>query len=179
MKSIYSVAALAAATIVLGATPVLAKTKLVASLQGPMETSYGQAYVQMDKCLQDKSKGELSLETFPNAQLGGLTEAFEQVRRGQVDVTAVAPGIMAEFVPEIQVFVIPFVFRDINHWNAVVNGPVGAKIGELVNQKSGTRLAGYFGGSVRQLVTKKPINTLADLKGVVMRLLPSDVLHTA
>ena len=35
----------------------------MASLQGPMETSYGQAYVQMDKCLQDKTKGELSLET--------------------------------------------------------------------------------------------------------------------
>jgi tripartite ATP-independent transporter DctP family solute receptor len=161
------------------ASPASAKTKLIASLQGPIETAYGQAYVHMDKCLRDKTKGELYLETYPNAQLGGLSEAFEQVRQGSVDVTAVAPAIMAEFFPELQLFVLPFLFKDTAHWQAVLTGPVGQKIADLSVKKAGVRVAGYFGGGVRQLVTKTPINTLADLKGMKMRLLPGDVLQAA
>jgi tripartite ATP-independent transporter DctP family solute receptor len=156
-----------------------ARTRLIASLQGPIETAYGQAYQRFDQCVKEKTKGELFLETYPNAQLGGLTEAFEQVRQGAVDVTAVAPGIMAEFVPEIQVFVIPFVFKSIDNWRAVVSGPVGDKIASTVQQKAGVRVIGYFGGAVRQVVSKRPINSLADMKGLVMRLLPGDVLQTA
>ncbi len=156
-----------------------ARTRLIASLQGPIETAYGQAYQRFDQCVKDKTKSELWLETYPNAQLGGLTEAFEQVRQGAVDVTAVAPGIMAEFVPEIQIFVIPFVFKSIDNWKAVVSGPIGDKIADTVQKKAGVRVIGYFGGTVRQVVSKKPINSLADMKGLVMRLLPGDMLQTA
>jgi tripartite ATP-independent transporter DctP family solute receptor len=156
-----------------------AQTKLVASLQGPIETSYGQAFLQLDRCLKERTNGQLTVDIYPNGQLGDLTEAFEQVRQGSTDLTAVAPGIMAEFVPEVQVFSVPFIFRDLNHWEKVVTGPVGEKIGTMVHEKAGVRVVGYFGGSMRQLMSKRPILRIEDVKGLSMRLLPGDVLNAA
>jgi TRAP-type transport system periplasmic protein len=162
------------------ASPSLAEKKLIASLQGPIETSYGAAFQEMDACVRDKTGGELVVEIYPDRQLGDLTETFEQIREGTVDMAAVAPGMMAEFMPEIQVFVIPFIFRDFAHWQAIVNGEVGDDISALTREKlPEIRILGYYGGSVRQLVTKQPVNSLDDMQGLVMRLLPSEVLHKA
>lgn len=162
------------------ASPSLAEKKLIASLQGPIETSYGAAFQEMDKCLRNKTGGELVVQIYPDRQLGDLTETFEQIREGTVDMAAVAPGMMAEFMPEIQVFVIPFIFRDFDHWQAIVNGEVGDDISSLtLSQLPEIRILGYYGGSVRQLVTKEPVNSLDEVQGLTMRLLPSEVLHTA
>ncbi|MEJ8574175.1 TRAP transporter substrate-binding protein [Microbaculum marinum] len=179
----YSIAAaLAAAPFLVTAlaTPSLAEKKLIASLQGPIETSYGAAFQEMDKCLRERTDGEVFVEIYPDRQLGDLTETFEQVREGTVDMAAVAPGMMAEFMPEIQVFVIPFIFRDFDHWKEIVNGEVGDDISSLTREKlPEIRILGYYGGSVRQLVTKEPVESIDDVQGLVMRLLPSEVLHTA
>lgn len=162
------------------AGPGLAQQKtLVASLQGPIETSYGQAMQLLDTCLQEKTGGALKVDIYPDRQLGDLTETFEQVRQGTVDIAAVAPGMMAEFMPEIQVFVIPFIFRDFDHWRAVVNGPVGAEIAGMTTDKVGVDVIGYYGGSIRQLLTTRPVADLGGINGLVLRLLPSDLLQTA
>jgi tripartite ATP-independent transporter DctP family solute receptor len=153
--------------------------KLIASLQGPIETSYGQAFLHLDSCLKDRSNGQITVDIYPNGQLGDLTEAFEQVRQGSTDITAVAPGILAEFVPQVQVFSVPFIFRDLDHWEKVLTGPVGQKVADMVLDKAGARVLGYFGGSLRQLVSKRPIQKTEDVKGLSMRLLPGDVLNAA
>ncbi len=159
--------------------PATAQTNLIASLQGPIETSYGQAFQELDKCLQEGSDGALSVTIYPDRQLGDLTETFEQVRQGTVDIAAVAPGMMAEFMPEVQVVAIPFLFESLEHWKDVVNGEVGQELAKRTREKVGIEVIGYYGGSVRQLVTTRPINSLADIDGLVMRLLPSDLLQAA
>ncbi|WP_226781375.1 TRAP transporter substrate-binding protein [Oceaniglobus trochenteri] len=149
--------------------------ELAASIDGPLSTGQGQGMLKFGEILSELTGGEVTVKVFPDAQLGTGAEIFELLEDGQVALLTTAPGYLAEFAPAVQALVVPFVFRDFDHWQTVVSGEVGSNLAANVADNTGAMVLGYFGGSIRNLVSSKEVETNADIAGLRVRLHPAAV----
>ena len=116
--------------------------------------------------------GKVTIEIFPNMQLGGEVEMIKQVLTGSLDITSPSNAPLTNFVPALKIFDMPFLFRDEAHMIAVLRGPVLQDINEIV-ATSGIRLLGVFNVGVRHIMSNKPVRTMDDLKGLKIRTMQS------
>jgi len=116
--------------------------------------------------------GKVTIEIFPNMQLGGEVEMIKQVLTGSLDITSPSNAPLTNFVPALKIFDMPFLFRDEAHMIAVLRGPVLQDIAEIV-ATSGIRLLGVFNVGVRHIMSNKPVRTMDDLKGLKIRTMQS------
>ena len=144
--------------------------ELIAAIVGPFETAQGQGLQYFGERLSELTNGEMTLKIFPDAQLGNGSELLEQVAGGQVDIFPAVPGNMADWVPEIQVLSVPFLFRDFNHWKSVLDGEIGVTLSQKMADNSDVMIVGFFGGSVRNLVSKPNVADPTNLDNLKMRL---------
>ena len=130
------------------------------------------AVENMGKRLEAATNGRIKIQTFPGAVLGQEKEAVEQTQLGAIQLARISLGVIGPVVPEVDVFNMPFVFRDINHMRKVIDGAVGQDLLDKVTA-SPARLVGlgWMDGGSRSLYTKKPVRTPADLKGVKVRMM--------
>jgi tripartite ATP-independent transporter DctP family solute receptor len=133
-----------------------------------------EAVEKMGKKLEAATSGRLSIQMYPSMQLGGEKEMIEQAQVGALAIARISVGPMGPLVPELNVFNLPFVFRDSAHMEKVIDGPIGD---ELLKKLSDHPTAGLIGlcwmnaGSRNVYNSKKPITTLADLKGLKIRMM--------
>ena len=106
----------------LGSTPRSAQAKLVlkATDVHPLGYPTVEAVVRMGKKLETATNGRLSIQMFPSMQLGGEKEMIEQAQVGALQIARISLGPMGPLVPELNVFNLPFVFRDVEHMTKVV-----------------------------------------------------------
>lgn len=130
------------------------------------------AVESMGKKLDAATNGRIKVQMFPGAVLGQEKEAVEQAQLGAIQLARISLGVIGPVVPEVDVFNMPFVFRDINHMRKVIDGAVGQDLLDKVTA-SPARLVGlgWMDGGSRSLYTKKPVRTPADLKGVKVRMM--------
>lgn len=128
------------------------------------------------KELEEKSKGQFEVKIYPSAQLGSEKDAVEGVINGTIDMTEVAPdSSLANIVPEMNVFGVPFLFKDRSHVYKVLDGEIGKGLLAKVDQK-GMKGLGYWEVGFRQITTKnKPVTKPEDMKGLKMRVQPAPV----
>src|SRR6187401_3812936 len=169
---------LAAAAVASG--PALAQQKIVlkATDVHPLGYPTVEAVVQMGKKLEAATNGRLSIQMFPSMQLGGEKEMIEQAQVGALQIARISVGPMGPIVPEMNVFNLPFVFRDSAHMEKVIDGPIGD---ELLKKLSDHPTAGLIGlcwmnaGTRNVYNSKKPIKTVEDLKGLKIRMMGNPV----
>ena len=130
------------------------------------------AIESMGKKLEAATNGRIKVQMFPGAVLGQEKEAVEQTQIGAIQIARISLGVLGPVVPEVNVFNMPFVFRNEAHMRAVIDGPVGQEILDKVTN-SPARLVGlgFMDGGSRNLYTKKKVMTPADLKGVKVRMM--------
>jgi tripartite ATP-independent transporter DctP family solute receptor len=130
------------------------------------------AVESMGKKLETATNGRIKIQMFPGAVLGQEKEAVEQAQIGAIQIVRISLGVVGPVVPDVDVFNMPFVFRNIAHMRAVIDGPIGAELLEKVTA-SPARLVGlgWMDGGARSLYTKKLVKTPADLKGVKVRMM--------
>ena len=116
--------------------------------------------------------GKVTIEIFPNMQLGGEVEMIKQVLTGSLDITSPSNAPLTNFVPALKIFDMPFLFRDEAHMIKVLRGPVLQDINEIV-ATSGIRLLGVYNVGVRHIMSNKPVRTMDDLKGLKIRTMQS------
>ena len=92
-----------------------------------------------------------------------------------VDYAIVAPSHMSTFSQKAPLMDMPFLFRDLDHWNAVMEADAMAPLAADVLEKANVRLIGYAGGGTRQLIVNKPITNMDELKGLPMRVPSSPI----
>ena len=133
----------------------------------------------MDKALhmmrehvEEATGGKATIEIFPNMQLGGEVEMIKQVLTGSLDITSPSNAPLTNFVPELKIFDMPFLFRDEAHMISVLRGPVLQDINEIVS-KRGIRLLGVYNVGVRHIMSSTPVRSMADLKGLKIRTMQS------
>lgn len=119
------------------------------------------------------SKGQLRVDIYPGGQLGNERELMELLQIGSLGMTKVSSSPMESFVPAMQIFSIPYVFRDNDHFWQVLNSEIGQTL-LLAGEHVRLRGLGYYDAGSRSFYTvNKPIRTPADLAGVKVRVQPS------
>ncbi|SDF04053.1 TRAP transporter substrate-binding protein [Limimaricola pyoseonensis] len=146
---------------------------------GTEDTAYHLGAERFAERLSALTDGEITVEIFANAALGGEGDMFEQQMAGALDLLVLAPQNITDFAPTANVFSIPFLYRDTAHWEAVLTGEAGAEIGEAIHAETGVKVLGYFGGGQRHVVSTEPVETLAALDGLKLRTNPTKPLLAA
>ena len=126
------------------------------------------AMVYMAEKVKEKSKGKMIVQIFPNEQLGTEKECIEALQLGYLAMTKTSTAAMESFVPKMQVFGIPYLFRDSEHFWAAVKSPTGKQL-LLEGQDKGLRGLCYYDAGARSFYAKKAINAPRDLKGLKVR----------
>jgi tripartite ATP-independent transporter DctP family solute receptor len=105
-----------------------------------------------------------------NSALGLEKQYFEYMAQGKaVDYAIVSPAHMSTFSKAAPFIDAPFLFRDLKHWNAVLDADLLKPVADEVAQKAEVMLIGYAGGGVRNIFINKPMASLAEIKGLKVR----------
>jgi tripartite ATP-independent transporter DctP family solute receptor len=151
-----------------------ANTVLKATDVHPLGYPTVEAVVSMGKKLEQATSGRLSIQMYPSMQLGGEKEMIEQAQVGALALARISVGPMGPLVPELNVFNLPFLFRDDQHMEKVIDGEIGS---ELLKKLSDHPTAGLIGlcwmnaGTRNVYNGKRPVRTLEDLKGLKIRVI--------
>jgi tripartite ATP-independent transporter DctP family solute receptor len=181
-RNVIKISAAAAVLAMAGAfnAPAIAQQKLVlkATDVHPLGYPTVEAVVRMGKKLEAATNGRLSIQMYPSMQLGGEKEMIEQAQVGALAFARISVGPMGPIVPELNVFNLPFMFRDTAHMEKVIDGPIGD---EMLKKLSDHPTAGLIGlswmnaGTRNVYNSKKPIRTIDDLKGLKIRMMGNPV----
>lgn len=123
-----------------------------------------------------RTQGRYRIEQYPNSALGGEVEMLKAVQLGTVDLAFITGAPLPNFMPDIGVFNIPFLFRDLAHAHAVLDGPIGQSYLEKFREKGLVALAWGENGMRHITNSKHEIRSPEDLKGLKLRLPQSDVM---
>lgn len=135
---------------------------------------YQAGFEEMARVAKDKSAGRLQIQVFPNSQLGQEKEMVEGLLLGTIDITNPTTAVLTNFVPALKVLDLPFLFDDRAHMYRVLDGPVGEELGKAILAR-GFRLLAWQEAGFRHIMTKKPINDMADLKGLKIRTMQNPI----
>ena len=140
------------------------------------DTPKGKGAERFKQLAEERSKNRLKVELYPNSQLYKDKEELEALQLGSVQI--LAPSL-AKFGPlgvkEFEVFDLPFIFKDDAAFRAVVNGKVGADLFSKLEAK-GIKGMAYWDNGFHIMSANKPLRSVADYKGLKMRIQSSKVL---
>jgi tripartite ATP-independent transporter DctP family solute receptor len=143
------------------------------------ESAYYKGAVALAQAAEELSKGRLKIQIFPDAQLGNDRDMIEGMQLGSIDLASPSTGAMGAVVPAATVLDLPYIFDDLAHAYRVLDGPIGGRIAKLFDGK-GFHPLGYWEIGFRHLTNKhRPVSTPADVKGLKLRTLPSEIHQKA
>ena len=154
----------------------LAQQKLVLKASDVHPAGYPTvvAVENLGKKLEKSTNGRLSVQMFAAMQLGGEKEAIEQAQVGALQIARVSVGALGPVIDDLNVFNLPFLFRNTAHMQKVIDGPIGQELLDKVTNNRNAALVGlaWMDAGARSLYdTKKPIRNIADLKGLKVRVM--------
>jgi tripartite ATP-independent transporter DctP family solute receptor len=123
----------------------------------------------------ERTGGEVTGKIYHNGVLGNQPDAIEQIRLGIIDFGEFSLGPMGQSVPETNVVSLPFIFKSIPQMYRLMDGEVGAAIGEGMKAKGLVPLGWYDAGARSFYNSKRPINTPADVTGLKVRVMSNDL----
>ena len=175
LKSLAMMAAFALPmTAVAAPAPIVIKFSHVVAQHTPK----GQAADYFKKLAEERTKGRVKVEVYPNSQLYKDKEEMEALQLGAVQM--LAPSL-AKFAPlgvkEFEVFDLPFIFDNYQELHKVTQGPVGAKLLKKLEAKGILGLA-YWDNGFKVMSANKPVKNVSDFRGQKMRIQSSKVLDS-
>ena len=126
------------------------------------------------KKLKETTNGKFEVKVFPSCQLGSEKEMTEGLFLGNVDVATSATTVVTNFIPEFIVYDLPFLFNSDEHFYKASDGAPGKFFVDACAKK-GIRLLAIYDAGVRHIASKKPINSMKDLKGMKIRTMQSQI----
>ncbi|MGA8003253.1 MAG: TRAP transporter substrate-binding protein [Pseudolabrys sp.] len=171
--SFFATTILAATALASGPAVAQQKTVFKASDVHPAGYPTVVAVENLGKKLDAATNGRYSVQMYPSMQLGGEKEAIEQAQIGAIAFARVSVGALGPVIDDLNVFNLPYVFRNTTHMQHVIDGPIGQELLDKVTN-SGKGLVGlcWMDAGARNFYnTKKPIKTMADLKGMKVRVM--------
>ena len=160
-----------AAALSLLAASALAQTMKAADVHPPGYPTVA-AVESMGKKIEAATNGRIKFQMFPGSVLGGEKEMIEQTQVGAIQLLRTSLGPVGPVVPEVNVFNMPFVFRDPAHMRAVIDGPIGQEMLDKISASPAKLVAlAWMDGGSRSLYTKKPVRKPEDLKGQKIRMM--------
>jgi tripartite ATP-independent transporter DctP family solute receptor len=178
VRIVFASLVLAAAGLAFGA-PALAQEKTVwkASDVHPLGYPTVEAVVRMGKKLEQATGGRISIQMYPSMQLGGEKEMIEQAQLGALQLARISVGPVGTVVDELNVFNLPFVFRDEAHMRKVIDGEIGRELLQKISDDPRTNLIGlsWMDAGSRNVYTGKPVRRPEDLAGLKIRMMGNPI----
>ncbi len=136
-----------------------------------------EAIVRMGRKLEAQTDGRISIQMYPQMQLGGEKEMIEQAQVGALQIARISVGALGPVIDELNVFNMPFIFRDEQHMRKVIDGPIGAELLEKISANPATRLIalGWMDAGTRNVYSNKPVTKPSDLKGMKVRMMGNPI----
>jgi tripartite ATP-independent transporter DctP family solute receptor len=158
------------------ATSAFAQQKVVLKASDVHPAGYPTvvAVENMGKKLEAATNGRISVQMFPSMQLGGEKEAIEQAQIGAIALARVSVGALGPVIDDLNVLNLPFLFRNTAHMQKVIDGPIGQELLDKVtnNSRAGLVAICWMDAGARSVYdTKRPIKSVADLKGLKVRVM--------
>jgi tripartite ATP-independent transporter DctP family solute receptor len=111
-----------------------------------------------------------------NSELGLEKDYFAYMNQGiSVDYAVVSPAHMSTFAKAAPLLDMPFLFRDLDHWNKVLDSDAFQPIVDDVSKKADVMIIGYAGGGTRNIIANKPVRNMAELRGLSMRVMGAPI----
>lgn len=135
-----------------------------------------QALRYMGQLVAERSHGDYVIRVFHSNQLGEEKETIEQTRVGAIDLNRTNVAPIGSFVPAVNVLALPFLFRSVDHLNKVLDGPIGQEILASFEPYGFIGLAFFDSGARSIYNSVRPVRTLADMKGLRIRVQQSPLM---
>lgn len=144
---------------------------------GPPVHPQHHAALAFAKYVTEKTNGEIEVQVFPLGQLGGERSMTEQVQGGTLQITSATAGVLANFVPEIGIIELPFVYPNRSvAYNVLDDKEVRERFAKFCDAK-GFVFIGYTENEFRDMTnSKRPIKSPEDLKGLKIRVVESPMM---
>jgi len=132
--------------------------------------AFTKALVRFEELVKKYYGKPINFTLHKNSSLGLEKQYFEYMAQGKaVDYAIVSPAHMSTFSRAAPFIDAPFLFRDLPHWNKVLDADVLKPVADEINQKAEVMLIGYAGGGVRNIFANKPVRNLQEMKGLKVR----------
>lgn len=134
------------------------------------------AYAFADLVAQ-QTGGRVQVRVYSNGVLGSETSIVEQMEFGGIDFSRISIMSLGEFLPELYVLQLPFLYEDADHMWQVLDGPIGQVFLDGIDERLGLTGLAWFDAGVRHFYTNRPVTTLADLQGMRIRVAESALME--
>jgi len=168
----------AAAALALGlapAAPALAQTNMKINISVAQNSHQGVAIDTFAREVEKRTNGRYKVQPFYSGSLGAERESVEAVQLGTLDLTFTSTGPVPNFVPEVAILDIPFLFRDYNHARSTLDGPIGQDLLQKFPSKGIVALAWGENGFRHMTNSKRSVSVPEDVKGLKMRTMENPV----
>lgn len=138
--------------------------------------SYTQTLIKFEELVKEYYGQPIEFEIYMNSELGLEKDYFGYMSQGlSVDFGLVSPSHMSTFSKAAPLMDMPFLFRDIHHWNKVLDGDALQPIADDVLKRADVMFIGYAGGGTRHLIVNKPVTNMAELEGLDIRVMGAPI----
>ena len=175
LKALVKSTAVFAASVLM-ATSVSATTFKVAigDAAGGTQHELGKAFAAS---LSELTNGEAKADLFPNSQLGDETDTVNDAAMGLLDFSILAINNVTPFSPSVGILTLPYVIQSLEDAKTLTLGEVGKELTENTIRDAGVRIIGWSYSGFRVLThSKRPVKTLDDLKGLVIRVPRNEIM---
>lgn len=167
---------IAAATLIFSTPAALADTfkMAVGDAAGGTQWELGTAFA---KIFNEKTGGKHKVELFPNGQLGDEQDTVNNAAMGLLDFSILAINNVTPFSPSVGVLTLPYVIQSAEDAKTLTQGAIGKELTENTTRDAGVRIVGWAYSGFRVLTnSKRPVKTLDDLKGLVIRVPKNEIM---
>ena len=153
------------------------KIVIKVSHNGSDQHPHQAGFEKISEILEKETNGRAKLEIFPSSQIASEEEAIEMVKLGVIGSTPASSGGLSRFVPEVDLFNLPFIFDSLGHFYEVLDVPIGDEIAKKIEQKLDCIVLGWWFSGIRNTWnSEKPIYTPKDLEGMKIRVIGSSIV---
>ena len=150
------------------------------SLKGAVQFNddhaFNRALLRFEELVKKYYGKPVSFTLHRNSELGLEKDYFAFMSQGlSVDYAIVAPSHMSTFSKAAPLMDMPFLFRDLAHWNRVLDGDALQPIADDVAKKADVMLIGYAGGGIRNVIAKKVVRNMAELRNLSIRVMGAPI----
>lgn len=125
----------------------------------------------------ERTDGRVNVRVYSNGVLGSETSIVEQMEYGGIDFSRISIMSLGEFVPEVFVLQLPFLYKDDDHMWRVLDGAIGEVFLDSIKDRIGLTGLAWFDAGVRHFYTNRPVKGLEDLQGLRIRVAESGLME--
>lgn len=124
-----------------------------------------------------RTDGRVEVRVYSNGVLGSETSVVEQMEYGGIDFSRISIMSLGEFVPQVYVLQLPFLYENDDHMWAVLDGPIGQVFLDSIDRAIGLTGLAWFDAGLRHFYTNSPVTRLEDLQGMKIRVAESSLME--